>query len=114
MNELSDIVESLSTRHGLPVASVRKSILEAVQAPDRLPALSRFLVDNAGNLWVGSIVKGGSVVWRAWNIEGDLVRTWIADPDLELKQIHDGGAVAVRRDDVRGWRVVFVRPPGAG
>ncbi|MCY3610405.1 MAG: hypothetical protein OXH51_02620, partial [Gemmatimonadetes bacterium] len=71
-------------------------------------------VDNAGNLWVGSIVKGGRVVWRAWNIEGDLVRMWIADPDLELKQIHDGGAVAVRRDDVRGWRVVFVRPRGAG
>ncbi|MCY3610218.1 MAG: hypothetical protein OXH51_01665 [Gemmatimonadetes bacterium] len=110
LERTGDIVESLSTRHGLPVASVRKSILEAVQAPDRLPALSRFLVDNAGNLWVGSIVKGGRVFWRAWNIEGDLVRTWIADPDLELKQIHDGGAVAVRRDDVRGWRVVFVRP----
>ncbi|MYA40306.1 MAG: hypothetical protein F4Z31_00700 [Gemmatimonadetes bacterium] len=114
LERTGDIVESLSTRHGLPVASVRKSILEAVQAPDRLPALSRFLVDNAGNLWVGSIVKGGRVVWRAWNIEGDLVRMWIADPDLELKQIHDGGAVAVRRDDVRGWRVVFVRPRGAG
>ncbi len=108
LERVSNIVESLSK--DLPVASVRKSILEAVQAPDRLPALSRFLVDNAGNLWVGSIVKGGRVFWRAWSIEGDLVRTWIADPDLELKQIHDGGAVAVRRDDVRGWRVVFVRP----
>lgn len=108
LERASNIVESLSK--DLPVASVRKSILEAVQAPDRLPALSRFLVDNAGNLWVGSTVKGGRVVWRAWNIEGDLVRTWIADPDLELKQIHDSGAVAVRRDDVRGWRVVFVRP----
>lgn len=114
LERTGDIVESLSTRHGLPVASVRKSILEAVQAPDRLPALSRFLLDNAGNLWVGSIVKGGRVFWRAWSIEGDLVRTWIADPDLELKQIHEEGAVAVRRDDVRGWRVVFVRPRGAG
>jgi len=38
----------------------------------------------------------------------------IADPDLELKRIHDGGSVAVRRDDVRGWRVVFLRPGGAG
>ena len=112
LERASNIVETLSK--DLPVASVRKSILEAVQAPDRLPALSSFLLDNAGNLWVGSIVKGGRVTWRAWSIEGDLVRTWIADPDLELKQIHDGGAVAVRRDDVRGWRVIFVRPPGAG
>ena len=112
LERTGDIVESLSTRHGLPVASVRKSILEAVQAPDRLPALSSFLLDNAGNLWVGSTGKGGRVVWRAWTIEGNLVRTWIADPDLELKQIRDGGAVAIRRDDVRGWRVVFVRPIG--
>lgn len=111
LERASNIVESLS--RDLPVASVRKSILEAVQAPDRLPALSRFLLDNAGNFWVGSIGKDGMVTWRAWSIEGDLVRMWIADPDLELKQIHDGGAVAVRRDDVRGWRVVFVRPRGA-
>lgn len=111
LERAGDLVESLSK--DLPVASVRKSILEAVQAPDRLPALSSFLLDNAGNLWVGSIVKGGRVVWRAWTIEGDLLRTWIAEPDLELRQIHDGGAVAIRRDDVAGWRVVFLRPRGA-
>ena len=112
LERAGDIIESLSK--DLPVASVRNSILEAVQPPDRLPALSSFLLDNAGNLWVGTIVKGGGVVWRAWSVEGDLVRTWIADPDLELRQIHDGGAVAVRRDDAAGWRVVFMRPQRAG
>lgn len=108
-----DMIERIAKSDDLPVAGVRKAIVEAVQLPDRVPALSSFLLDNAGNLWVGSIGKDGTVTWRAWSIEGDLVRTWIADPDLELKQIQDAGAVAVRRDDVRGWRVVFVRPLGA-
>ena len=109
-----DMIERLAKADNLPVASVRKSIVEGVQLPDRVPVLSSFLLDNAGNLWVGSIGKDGMVTWRAWSIEGDLVRTWIADADLELKQIQDGGAVAIRRDDVRGWRVVFVRPREAG
>lgn len=108
-----DMIERLAKADDLPVASVRKAIVEAVQLPDRVPALSSFLLDNAGRLWVGSIGKDGMVTWRAWTIEGSLVQMWIADADLELKQIHDGGAVAIRRDDVRGWRVVFVRPPGA-
>lgn len=111
---VSDIVERLSEGNNLPVASVRRSILDAVQLPDRVPALSSFLLDNAGGLWVGSIDRSGSVVWRSWSIEGDLSRTWIAAPNLEVKQIHDGGVVAIRRDDVRGWRVVFLRPRGAG
>ena len=110
---VGDIIESLSKANDLSVASVRRSILDAVQLPDRLPALSSFLLDDAGKLWVGSIDKSGSVVWRSWSIEGDLLRTWVADPDLEVKQIHDKGAVAIRRDDVRGWRVVFLRPRGA-
>ena len=109
-----DMIERIAKTDDLAVASVRKAIVEGVQLPDRVPALSSFLLDNAGNLWVGSIGKDGMVTWRAWSIEGDLVRTWIADPDLELKQILDGGAVAIRRDDVRGWRVVFVRPREAG
>ncbi len=107
---VSDLIRDLS--EDLPVARVRRSILDAVQRPDRLPALSRFVLDNAGNLWVGSIGKGGTVVWRAWSIEGDLVRTWIVEPGLDVRQIDDGGAVALRRDDVAGWRVVFLRPRG--
>lgn len=110
---IGEAIEGLAERSNLPVASVRRSILDAVQLPDRVPALSSFLLDNAGGLWVGSIDKSGSVVWRSWSIEGDLLRTWIAAPDLEVKQIHDGGALAIRRDDVRGWRVVFLRPRGA-
>ncbi|MDE2980782.1 MAG: hypothetical protein OXU74_06260 [Gemmatimonadota bacterium] len=108
-----DMIERIAKNDGLPVASVRKAIVEAVKLPDRVPALSSFLVDNAGRLWVGSIGKDGMVTWRAWSVEGDLLRTWIADRDLELRQIQDGGAAAIRQDDVRGWRVVFVRPRGA-
>lgn len=111
---VGDMIAHLSKSGDLPVASVRRSILDALQLPDRVPALSSFLLDNAGGLWVGGIEKSGSVVWRSWSIEGDLLRTWVAAPDLEVKQIHDEGAVAIRRDDVRGWRVVFVRPLGAG
>ena len=106
------VIEDLAK--DLPVASVRRSILNAVRRPDRLPALSNFRLDNAGNLWVGSIGKGGRVVWRAWSIAGDLVRTWLVEPGLDVRQIHDGGAVAIRRDDVAGWRVIFLRPQGAG
>lgn len=113
VRRIGEAIEGLAERNNLPVASVRRSLLDAVQLPDRVPALSSFLLDNAGGLWVGSIDKSGSVVWRSWSIEGDLLRTWIAAPDLEVKQIHDGGALAIRRDDVRGWRVVFLRPRGA-
>ncbi|MCY3610206.1 MAG: hypothetical protein OXH51_01605 [Gemmatimonadetes bacterium] len=108
-----DMIERIAKTDDLPVASVRKAIVEAVQLPDRVPALSNFLLDNDGKLWVGSIGKDGMVTWRAWSVEGDLLRTWIADRDLELRQLHDGGAVAIRQDDVRGWRVVFLRPRGA-
>lgn len=111
LDRVGDLIEDLSK--DLPVASVRSSILDAVQRPDRFPVLSRFVLDNAENLWVGSIGKGGTVVWRAWSIEGDLVRTWILEPGLDVKQIHDGGAVAVRRDNVAGWRVIFLSPEGA-
>jgi hypothetical protein len=109
---VGEMIERLAEANDLPFASVRSSILDALQMPDRLPALTSFLLDNAGGLWVGSIGKSRSVVWRAWSIEGDLLRTWIAEPNLEVKQIHDGGALAIRRDDVRGWRVVFLRPRG--
>lgn len=113
VRSIGEAIERLAEGNNLPVASVRRSILDAVQLPDRVPALSSFLLDNAGGLWVGSIDRSGSVVWRSWSIEGDLLRTWIAAADLEVKQIHDEGAVAIRRDDVRGWRVVFLRPRGA-
>ena len=108
LERVGSIIEDLS--EDLPVASVRRSILDAVQRPDRLPALSSFLLDNGRNLWVGSIGKGGGVVWRAWSIEGDLVRMWIVEPGLDVRQIDDGGAVALRRDDIAGWRVIFLRP----
>ncbi len=111
---VGDMIARLSKANDLSVASVRRSILDAVQLPDRVPALSSFLLDNAGGLWVGTIDKSGSVVWRSWSIEGDLLRTWIAAPDLDVRQIHDEGVLAVRRDDVRWWRVVFLRPRGAG
>lgn len=111
LERVSDLIEDLSK--DLPITSVRRSILNAVERPDRLPALSRFRLDNAGRLWVGSIGKGGTVVWRAWSIAGDLVRTWIVEAGLDVRQIDDGGAIAVRRDDMAGWRVVFLRPEGA-
>lgn len=111
LDRLGDLIEGLSK--DLPAASVRRSILNAVELPDRVPALSSFLLDDAGRLWVGSVEKSGTVVWRAWSIEGDLMRTWIVEPGLDVRQIHDGGAVAIRRDDMAGWRVVFLRPTGA-
>ena len=107
LDRIGDLVGDLS--RDLPVASVRNSILNAIQPPDRFPALSSFLLDDAGRLWVGSVAKGGVVIWRAWSVEGDLVETWIVEPGLDVRQIHDGGASAIRRDDVAGWRVVFLR-----
>ena len=111
LERVGNLIEDLSK--DLPVVSVRNSILDAVQQPDRLPALSSFLLDNAGRLWVGSMGKGGSVVWRAWSIDGDLVRTWLVEPGLDVRQIYNGGAAAIRPDNVAGWRVVFLKPQGA-
>ena len=111
LHRLDELIKELSRNH--PVAGIRRSILNAVHRPDRLPALSSFLLDNAGNLWVGSIGKDGKVLWRAWSIKGDLVRTWIVEPTLDVKQIHDERAVAIRHDDMAGWRVIFLRPQAA-
>ena len=111
LHRLDELIRELSRNH--PVAGIRRSILNAVRRPDRLPALSSFLLDNAGNLWVGSIGKDGRVLWRAWSIEGDLVQTWIVEPTLDVREIHDGRAVAIRHDDLAGWRVIFLRPKAA-
>lgn len=111
LHRLDEHIKALSRNH--PVASIRRAILEEVHRPHRLPALSSFLLDNAGNLWVGSIGKDGRVLWRAWSIQGDLVRTWIVEPTLDVRQIHDGRVVAIRHDDMKGWRVIFLRPQAA-
>ncbi len=108
LHRLDELITVLAQSH--PVASIRRAILNAVHRPDRLPALSSFLLDNAGNLWVGTIGKDSRILWRAWSIEGDLVRTWIVEPTLDVRQIHDGRVVAIRHDDMKGWRVIFLRP----
>ncbi|MCY3548253.1 MAG: hypothetical protein OXH49_15365 [Gemmatimonadetes bacterium] len=108
LDRLSRLIGDLSKDRS--AAIVRRTILDAVQLPDRRPALSSFLLDNTGRLWVGSS-GNGEVVWRAWNIDGDLLRTWRVEPSLDIRQIDEGsGVVAIRRDDLWGWRVVFLRP----
>ena len=111
LHRLDELITVLAQSH--PIASIRRAILEEVHRPDRLPAISSFLLDNAGNLWVGSIGKYSRILWRAWSIEGDLVRTWIVEPTLDVRQIHDGRVVAIRHDDMKGWRVIFLRPQAA-
>lgn len=109
LDRLSNLIAGYSEI--LPRDAVERSLIEGIPLPERLPALSRFMLDDRGNAWVGSEVAGRAAIWRVYNRGGDQIAVYRVPERMTLKKVYDGEALAIGWDEYVGGRI-YVLPYG--
>lgn len=79
-------------------AAARRAVREVLYAPDSLPAISRVVVSDRGQIWLGHTASTDTRLWSVLNSDGSNAEIVEIPADIRVEDVSGGWIVGVRID----------------